>query len=86
MNINLNETPQKHETPLEHKRLEAGFFGKLFGTGINASNNIAGIILIGLLMFMIIVWFSDKDGSAEYLEKITPIMTLTLGYLFGKKT
>jgi hypothetical protein len=85
MNINLNETPQKVEIPIEHKRLEAGLFGKLFGTGVNASNNIAGIILIGLLLVMMVSWFIDPDKSLKFIGIAAPIMTLTLGYLFGKQ-
>jgi hypothetical protein len=86
MQVNLNENSKKQELPIEHKRLEAGFFGKLFGTGTNASNNIAGIILIGLLIAMVAAWFIDPEKASKFIGVVAPIMTLTLGYLFGKQS
>jgi hypothetical protein len=85
MKIDLNDTSQKHEINLEEKRLEAGYFGKIFGTGPNASNNIAGIILIGLLL-AIITSSLVGDGSGKFIETVVPIFTLALGYLFGKQS
>lgn len=86
MKIDLNETPQPHRIRLEEKKLEAGFFGKLFGTGSNASNNIAGIILIGLLLSIILMASFNSAGSTKFIETAAPIMTLALGYLFGKQS
>ena len=86
MKIDFNDTPQPHKIRLEEKKLEAGLFGKLFGTGSNASNNIVGIILIGLLLSIILMAVFNNPNSAKLLETTAPIMTLALGYLFGKQT
>jgi len=84
MEINLNRTPHHKDYPLEHAKLEAGWVGKFFGTGNNASTNIAGIILIGIIVSIIIIWLSDHSFLIPYCEKAIPVITLTLGYLFGK--
>ncbi len=86
MKIDLNKTTYQEDVEFKHKKLEAGLFGKLFGTGSNASINIAGIILIGLLISMLIVWSVDAEGSSVFLKTASPIMTLALGYLFGKQS
>lgn len=85
MGIKVTGTQTKFDKPLEQARLEAGLIGKLFGTDKNAPYNIAGTILIFFIIWAIIAWSLDKSNSIPLLEKIFPIITLTLGYLFGKK-
>lgn len=86
MKIDLNDVQQTKEIRLEEKKLEAGWFGKVFGTGSNASNNIAGIILLGFLFTILISWFIDPLNSKNLIEMVIPVITLTLGYLFGKQS
>ncbi|WP_062513925.1 hypothetical protein [Halobacillus sp. KGW1] len=87
MRVDLNDKTETHEIPLEHKKLEAGIFGKLFGTGNNAASNIAGLIVLGLLAIILwLIGFKTTEESEPILKTLTPILTLTLGYLFGKHT
>lgn len=85
MKIDLNENPRKEEVQFKHKQLEAGVFGKLFGTGSNASSNIAGLVVIGLLFVIFwVIGSMDSTDIETVLKIISPVLTLTLGYLFGK--
>jgi hypothetical protein len=69
--------------------LEAGVLGKIFGSSMNAPTNIAGFV-VGILTLTIIVvgvlFMPSKISVLEYLDKMLPIMTRILGYLFGKST
>ena len=77
----------------EQKRHELGVLGKFFGANHSSANNIAGttvIVLIltgiGYTIFIGSKEYSDKDVSIkEFWGIITPIITLVLGYIFGKK-
>jgi hypothetical protein len=69
--------------------LEAGWLGKIFGSSTNAPTNIAGFV-VGILTITIIVvgllFVPSKISVLEYLDKVLPLVTLALGYLFGKST
>jgi hypothetical protein len=67
--------------------LEAGLLGKIFGSATNAPTNIAGFILFLFFISIIIVLFLETRMEAiEYLKLVLPVITLVLGYLFGKST
>ena len=74
------------------KDKEIGFLGKFFGFGESVKLNIAGICILILLIIGIIYTFMylfiDVNGKAigisEFWSIITPLITLTLGYIFGK--
>lgn len=78
-----------HENELKDK--EIGWIGKFFGTGDNSSKNIAVllclVLMIGGTVISCIAYFSDKDTQFIGLiwNKILPVVTLSLGYIFGKK-
>lgn len=87
MKINMNETSRQEEVSFQHKKLEAGFFGKIFGTGYNAASNIAGLVILSLIVAIFwVMGFKDASEIDSILKVISPILTLTLGYLFGKHT
>jgi uncharacterized membrane protein HdeD (DUF308 family) len=68
-------------------KIERGLIGWLFGTEKNAPFNIAGIIVIILIAAGIIsVFHATTIPSAEFWNTIGPIITLILGYIFGKKS
>jgi hypothetical protein len=75
---------------LESKRmdLDSGWLGKLFGGSTTAPTNIAGLSLMLLLIAGVALLFfnSATMTAADYWKIITPIITLVLGYLFGKKS
>lgn len=78
-----------HENELKDK--EIGWIGKFFGTGDNSSKNIAVllclVLMIGGTVISCIAYFADKDTQFIGLvwNKILPVVTLSLGYIFGKK-
>lgn len=78
-----------HENELKDKEL--GWIGKFFGSGENSSKNIAVILCVLLMLggtiISCIAYFMDKDTQFIGLiwNKILPIITLSLGYIFGKK-
>ena len=78
-----------HENELKDK--EIGWIGKFFGTGDNSSKNIAVllclVLMIGGTVISCIAYFADKDTQfvGHVWNKILPVVTLSLGYIFGKK-
>ena len=59
--------------------VDIGLLGKLFGNASNAPTNIAGTTIFALLIATLFV--TDLKW-----EQSSPVITLALGYLFGKKT
>jgi hypothetical protein len=59
--------------------IDVGILGKFFGNSSNAPTNIAGITILVLLCAT--PFIDDLKW-----EQSIPIITLALGYLFGKKT
>lgn len=80
---------RKHEKEMGDQAL--GWFGRLFGSKENSSRNITGAICLsftaGATLVSLIVYFGKDD--IEFVkgmwEIICPIITLSLGYLFGKR-
>lgn len=71
--------------------LESGWLGKFFGNRANAPSNVSGLLLIVLLLcgiVMILLPYEDPNTLSvtpkEYWEIIVPLVTLILGYMFGK--
>lgn len=73
---------------LEEKRmyLQSGALGRVFGSPEIAPMNIAGLV-VGLLLGAGVVLMATRgvNESVEYFKTIFPLVTLALGYLFGKK-
>jgi hypothetical protein len=67
--------------------LEAGFLGRFFGGKASAPSNIAGLTILALVVVSICGTVFKFDGlePSELWKITTPIITLILGYLFGKK-
>ncbi|MBE3793635.1 hypothetical protein HJ184_21370 [Vibrio parahaemolyticus] len=76
-------------TTIEEKKLdlEAGSLGKFFGGKTSAPSNIAGLTILALVAVSIYGTVKEIQGLApsELWKITTPIITLILGYLFGKK-
>ena len=88
-NLNLQRSQHKHEVEMKNKDL--GWIGFIFGTAENASKNIAALIclilVIGSIVFSCIIYDCGKDnGFIETIWQISmPVVTLSLGYIFGKR-
>ena len=71
---------------LEAKKADLGVLGKLFGSRENAPGNIAGFILIWLVVVWTISLFYETHVPAgDILKIIVPLLALVMGYLFGKR-
>jgi hypothetical protein len=74
---------------LESKKmdLEAGWIGKCFGSRINAPLNIAGVFVMLLAVSGVAVLFTSCSiPASEYWKTIAPLMTMAMGYIFGKSS
>lgn len=80
----------KHEE--KKQEINAGKIGKLVGTDGSASKNITFIICLVLIVvggiLGCIVYLHDRDSGflLDLLNIIVPIITLSLGYLFGRNS
>jgi hypothetical protein len=86
-NLKYNTNPNVAGTLLKSKKmdLESGHLGKIFGASSNAPTNIAGLLIFLFVFTGIIILFIPCNTSAsDYWKWITPLITLALGYLFGK--
>jgi hypothetical protein len=92
----MKEKDFQHTKDME--RLKLGWLGKLFGGSTMLPLNVAGIVVIillvvGILSTVVIICtgvFCGEKVNTDTLKDIwsilTPIITLTIGYLFGKQT
>src|SRR6266850_7396229 len=74
---------------IEQRRmaLEAGLLGRLFGSATRAPIYIAGIVVFLFAITCVVVLFVHSNVPApDFLNIIVPVITLALGYLFGKST
>ena len=74
---------------LEQARMGYGLLGRFFGSATNAPTNIAGLVicLLTLTIIGIGLWFVPSSiPPRDFLNVVVPIVTLALGYLFGKST
>jgi hypothetical protein len=84
------DVPQRYYD-IEQTRMsyEAGYLGRFFGSKTNAPTNIAGLF-VGILTLTIIVlgfiFVPDDISAMDFLNYLAPLITLVLGYLFGKST
>ncbi|WP_418810731.1 hypothetical protein [Paraprevotella xylaniphila] len=85
----VQEISQNHELNIINKKL--GLIGQIIGNSENASKNITCIICILLLggatiISLVIYWGKDDVSFVQAIwNNIMPVITLSLGYLFGKK-
>lgn len=89
--INQKSPIETHGQPsetvvLKKMNLDAGWLGKIFGGSENAPTNISGMV-IGLLIAagVCTIFVNAKMEPVEYWTKVTPMITLALGYLFGTR-
>ena len=81
----------QHDHEVSMRNMDLGKIGWIFGSSENSSKNIAASICFTLLLAIIgmswWVYHIDKDKSfiASLWQSVLPVITLSLGYLFGKK-
>jgi hypothetical protein len=89
------DSNKQAEYLMQSKLIDTGALGKIFGGPENAPTNIAGLILIIFVLMLLgviiaIVNFSKGGNDTTALEGICykiilPVITLVVGFLFGKK-
>lgn len=85
--IQFNKTPDQNHLVLRSKEmdLEAGWLGVCFGTSKNAPLNIAGLIVVVLVFAGVVVLFVPGNLlAADYWKIAVPLITLVMGFIFGK--
>ncbi|WP_415753797.1 hypothetical protein [Pseudomonas leptonychotis] len=81
-----DETTHKYLLESKQLELEAGWLGKIFGTSKAAPQNIAGAVAILLITAGVTtLFFEAKIKPEEFWKIIIPVVSMILGYLFGKK-
>ncbi len=82
------DVPQRYYD-IEQRRmaLEAGWLGWIFGSATNAPIYIAGIVIVLFSIICIVILFVEtRVPAADFLQIGIPLISLALGYLFGKST
>ncbi len=75
-----------HESETRRMELEAGWIGRIIGSPKHAPNNTAFLVLILSFITGIGVGFAFPNDRVEFWKTLIPILTLTLGYMFGKSS
>lgn len=86
--IKYNEDPDSAALLLRSKQmdLESGWLGRFFGAPTHSPLNIAGLLILLLVITGVAMSFLHGiSESINYWSKILPLITLALGYVFGKK-
>ncbi len=88
MSSNIEPRSEGLTEKLEGQKLtlDAGMLGKFFGSSQNAPTNVAGLIAV-LLVFTCIaawIWPHESMATSEVWTTFVPVVTLILGFLFGK--
>lgn len=75
------------ENSRKHERSKVGILGYLFGVSSCVPNNIAGLVVFLLLIYGVLYsfYFYEEKDLGNVWSIVSPMMTLALGYLFGKK-
>ncbi|MBI3821504.1 MAG: hypothetical protein HY289_02365 [Planctomycetes bacterium] len=84
--FNPGESDRETYIKLKAMDLESGWLGRVFGSPKNAAVNIGGLVAILVVIAGVIMTFFPGGATATETWKIvTPIVTMVLGFLFGKK-
>lgn len=85
---------QQTKITYEDKKNERGWLGRFFGSGKHSPNNIAGLLIILLLLIAVsyttymLIYKPETTHSnvLDFWGIITPLITLSMGYLFGNSS
>lgn len=84
----VKDSDHKHELAIQRGKM--GLLGRLFGADENSSKNITLIIIVFILAIAILLTYQNPDNkdnsdfAYKIWDKVFPIVTLSLGYIFGK--
>lgn len=81
-----NSANTEYLLKIQEMKHEAGVLGSFFGSTQRAASSIAWVMIFLLVCSGILILFiSCSVSPAEYWKTISPLITLALGYLFGRK-
>ena len=90
----INAAIKEKEIENEGRKDERGFLGRFWGSIEHSPNNIAGlfIILVFIVGMTYTIWMlvlvcesgDEHQKILEFWGMLSPMLTLALGYLFGK--
>ncbi len=84
--VRADDVEKRYGLEKERMYLESGWLGRIFGSPSSAPMNIAGLVAsVFTLAAVLLLFFPGSVSALDYLEVIAPVITLVLGYLFGKK-
>lgn len=81
----------QHDHEISMRNMDLGKVGCIFGASDNSSRNIAAVICFVLLVAIIgmscvaYYMYEDKYFVTTLWQLVLPVITLSLGYIFGKK-
>ena len=65
--------------------LESGLLGRFFGGSNTAPSNIAGLILVSLIVAGIYLQVFQPTSATEFWKISSPLITLVFGFISGNK-
>ncbi len=89
----LAQSVLEGKNQIDKIRAEQGWLGKTWGSSSSVPHNIAALIALLLVVFVLIYSFCAMSSKPETLSLslkdlwsiITPLITLSVGYLFGER-
>lgn len=85
----LAKTVLEGSNEIKRLKAERGWVGGLWGNNTHVAGNIAGIVVVTLLLAGAVFTACHNSGTvgalsiAQFWAIISPLITLALGYLFG---
>lgn len=84
INCDTNIQEKLIQTAQEDKKTDGGFLGVFFGTKVsNACIHIGFMLCLLLMIILIADSYLSADINMDLVDKIIPVVTLYLGYIFG---
>ncbi len=83
--FNPKEPDKATYIKIKEMHLQSGMLGRFFGAPGNATVNIGGLVVLLVVAAGIVMTIKAPDGGLEAWKVITPIVTMVLGFLFGKR-
>lgn len=85
--VNNENIPTTHDHELKMKKATMGLVGKIFGSGEGVSKNVAGVTaIIFVILICIVCIFKPTSEAIEIGKLVIPVITLIIGFMFGKKS
>jgi hypothetical protein len=85
MELDAEEKKFAHEAKAKKMGLEVGWLGKFVGMGRNAANNVAFLAIVFSFLTGVALSLAHPDQWERIWSLVTPLITLSLGYLFGNR-